>query len=592
MRFDASRYHPEGPTPRSSKLRRARRAGLPLAAAAVAARGRITTGSYAAGLPLSQDRPARATSTAPGHPAKLAVDNNAVTSWIARSTRMPQRLALDLGARKAIGKVAIKWGRGDSRSFGYRLAGSNDRVRWTLLKDRCKNKTCGMTTDAVSGSYRYVRVMVVSSTAGRAQIREIGVQAAEATPTPTPTPTPAATAAPTPAPTPTAARTPTPTPAPTVTPTPPSGGLLMNAAAVKAHIAAGDQPWASGYTSLISSANSVLTHSVTVYPGLTTGVDAHIYDNYQDAHWIRTLALAYALSGDTAYRDKARSAISAWADGNKPQPNMYSIDVGQMQALTYWPFAYAASLVWTPGSTPANVTAWGNAIITTMKSALAYENKAIVAMGTQRLAYAWKLGFTELNADYRRGSDFVLFEIGAESAWARDLGDTAAQDSVYSATNPVGAPQALRSALAPDNMGDTLGTTPAPEKNIVYSLHPVQGPAYNNDAPTKMTYNARIADEVAIQGANLGYDTMASTTAMLRTSWEWMGSFVPPGNTKVFPDPSIDNATAWTTSANLPRFILALALEPNNQHFKDITKSVMTSGSDGQIVGPFWTLLP
>ena len=513
---------------------------------------------------------------------------------------MPQRLALDLGAPKAIGKVAIKWGRGDSRSFGYRLAGSNDRVRWTLLTDRCKNKTCGMTTDGVSGSYRYVRVTVVSSTAGRAQIREIGVQAAAAiptptptatptpttTPTPTPTPTftivPTPTTTPTPTPTPTFTIVPTPTPTPTVTPTPPGGDLLMNAAAVKAHIAAGDQPWAGGYASLISSANSVLTHSVTVYPGLTTGVDAHIYDSYQDAHWIRTLALAYALSGNTAYRDKARSAISAWADGNKPQPNMYSIDAGQMQALTYWPFGYAASLVYTPGQMPANVTAWGQAIVATMKSALAQEKSTIAATGSKRLPYAWKVGYTESDADYQRGGDFVLFEIGAEAAWAHDLGDTASQDSVYSATNPVGAPQALRSALAPDNMGDTIGTTSAPEKNIVYSLHPVQGSAYNNDAPTKMTYNARIADEVAIQGANLGYDTMASTTAMLRTSWEWMGSFVPPGNTRVFPDPSVDNATAWTTSANLPRFILALALEPGNQHFKDITKSVTASGSDGR----------
>ena len=588
MRFDAPRYHPEGPTPRSSKLRRARRIGLALTAAAVAALALVPAGSYAAKLPLSQERPARATSAAPGHPARLAVDNNAATSWIARGTHMPQRLTLDLGAPKAIGNVAIKWGRSNSRSFGYRLAGSNDRVRWTLLKDRCKNKTCGMTTDAVSGSYRYVRVTVVSSTAGRAQIREIDVRAAEATPPPTPTPT----ATTTPTPTPTATFTIVPTPAPTVTPTPPSGELLMNVAAVKAHIAAGDQPWAGGYASLISSANSVLTHSVTVYPGLTTGVDAHIYDSYQDAHWIRTLALAYALSGNTAYRDKARSAISAWADGNKPQPDMYSIDAGQMQALTYWPFGYAASLVYTPGQMPANVTAWGQAIVATMKAALAQEKSTRAATGSQRLPYAWKAGYTESNADYQRGGDFVLFEIGAQAAWAHDLGDTASQDSVYSATNPVGAPQALRSALAPDNMGDTLGTTPAPEKNIVYSLHPVQGPAYNNDAPTKMTYNARIADEVALQGANLGYDTMASTTAMLRTSWEWMGSFVPPGNTKVFPDPTVDNATAWTTSANLPRFILALALEPNNQHFKDITKSVMTSGSDGQIVGPFWTLLP
>jgi hypothetical protein len=369
--------------------------------------------------------------------------------------------------------------------------------------------------------------------------------------------------------------------------------LLMDPVAVKAHIANGDQPFKDGYSKLITAANSALNNTPNVYAGLEIGTDPHIYDSYQDAKWVRTLALAYALSGNTTYRDKARSAIEAWASGNTPRPCTggwgNGTDTGQMQGLTYWPFAYATSLVYdTP---PVLVTDWGNKIAYSMKDCLInQELKNINSYGTTRLPYAWHLGMTESRADYARGGDFVLFELGALSSWANLVGDKSTRDWAFDPSNPVGAVQSIHSSLEPDNDGDTLGTIPAPQKNIVYSLNPVQGPAYNNDGPTKTTYNARIAHLLAIQGESLGYGTLTRYTPSLKHTWGWLGSFCPPNNTKIWPDPSVNNATAW--DPNKSRFMMGLFLEPDNTHFKEIIGTTASTASDSQIAGPLWSLLP
>lgn len=363
----------------------------------------------------------------------------------------------------------------------------------------------------------------------------------------------------------------------------------MDPAAVKAHIAAGDQPFKSGLASIVSQANSALNKTPKVYPGLTTGCDPHVLDGYQDAHWVRTLALAYALTGNTAYRDKARSAIEAWAAGNTPHgwtssaPYGNKTDTGQMQALTYWPFAYAASLVY-PDGLPAAVQDWGKSIITAMRQCLVNVDLATVtADGTSRESYRWNSSLTQLKADYVRGGDFVLFELGCDAAWAHLVGDKATEDWVFDPTNQVGAPKAIHSAIQPDNSGDTYGTSPAPEKNIIKHVPPDA-----HDGLTYSTYNARIAHLLAIEGQNLGYGTLTTYKSALKHTWEWLGSFTPPNNPLSWPD--LSATPEWTTSD--PRFVLGLSLEPGNTHFSDIVGSSQASACDGQIAGPFWVLLP
>ncbi len=176
---------------------------------------------------------------------RAANDGSLSTRWMAGSGAYPQRWTVDLGAAKRLGLVTVTWQRANNRVYGYRIVGSNDRSTWTLLKDRRANATIGTTADAVSGAYRYVRVTVLTSTYGWAQIYEVrvyaaGTAAAPATPTPrpaaappaTPTPTPTMTFS-TPTPTPTVVFSPTPTPAPTPTATtigaPASGGSVTAA---------------------------------------------------------------------------------------------------------------------------------------------------------------------------------------------------------------------------------------------------------------------------------------------------------------------------------------------------------------------------
>ena len=206
---------------------------LPVGVAAVALIVVLApAGSNAAGALLSKGRPATSTSAYRGCPASAANDGDLSTRWMALSGAYPQRWTVDLGSRRALGLVTVHWQRANQRVYRYRIVASNDRQQWTTLKDRARNSTIGTTYDTVSGAYRYLRVKVLSSTYGWAQIYEVEVFAPNtAAPPLTPTPTAPAVPSTTPVPTPTPtvtfstpAATPTPTltfaPAPTPQPTP------------------------------------------------------------------------------------------------------------------------------------------------------------------------------------------------------------------------------------------------------------------------------------------------------------------------------------------------------------------------------------
>jgi len=221
---------------------RLKRLFLPVAAVSAAAAAALVLlsvpiGSDAVGALLSKGKPSFASSSSPGSPPSRANDGSLRTRWMALSGAYPQRWTTDLGRSMPLGLVTVYWQRGDSRVYGYRIAGSNDRSDWTVLADRRANSTIGRTSDTVRGRFRYVRVAVLSSTYGWAQIFEVnvytaGTYAPPATPVPAPTatasprPTPAATLTFSPAPTPSSTPTLTFSPSPTPTPAAPSGGVV------------------------------------------------------------------------------------------------------------------------------------------------------------------------------------------------------------------------------------------------------------------------------------------------------------------------------------------------------------------------------
>lgn len=102
--------------------------------------------------------------------------------------------------------------------------------------------------------------------------------------------------------------------------------------AIKAKVQAGEEPWASAYDQLIANANNALSmtpRSVTDNgdghdyktddPYTTDGVydpnadRTDYYNAIQVGHAVRDLGLAYALTQDSRYADKAIQLINTWA---------------------------------------------------------------------------------------------------------------------------------------------------------------------------------------------------------------------------------------------------------------------------------------
>ena len=173
-----------------SMLKRMRLFWLPLAVAALTLMVvLVRADANAAGAVLSQGRPAHADSACSGHRPRAANDGSLGSSWMARRATYPKSWTVDLGAKRRLGQVAVYWETANNRVYGYRILGSNNRTVWTVLKNRAANSTSGVTSDNVSGRYRYVRIKVLSSTYGRARIHEVRVYAGSAPPPVTPMPT-------------------------------------------------------------------------------------------------------------------------------------------------------------------------------------------------------------------------------------------------------------------------------------------------------------------------------------------------------------------------------------------------------------------
>ena len=136
------------------------------------------------------------------YPARNANDGTASTYWLASSTAA-QTVTIDLGAAKSVTASDVDW-KASRSPIGFSVLASSDGTTWTKLADLSTN-ALKSTHTVISGSYRYLRLSVLSGSNG---IYEWRVYAAVAAAAPAPTPTTTATPAPTP--TPTATATPAP----------------------------------------------------------------------------------------------------------------------------------------------------------------------------------------------------------------------------------------------------------------------------------------------------------------------------------------------------------------------------------------------
>jgi hypothetical protein len=109
----------------------------------------------AAETPLSQGRPATASSTENGGtPASAAVDGNTTTRWSSAFSD-PQWLQVDLGATATLSRVVLNWESAYANAFNIQV--SADANAWTTI-NTTTNGTGGTQTINVTGSGRYVRL--------------------------------------------------------------------------------------------------------------------------------------------------------------------------------------------------------------------------------------------------------------------------------------------------------------------------------------------------------------------------------------------------------------------------------------------------
>jgi len=122
-----------------------------------------SSSSVAASVLVSNGRPVTASSEL--SPATNAVDGNAGTRWESAHGVSPSWITVDLGTAKALSSVVIDWEAANAGA--YSVQGSNDNTNWTTLKSFTGGAFGTRTdTNAVSGSYRYVRIYCTALSTG------------------------------------------------------------------------------------------------------------------------------------------------------------------------------------------------------------------------------------------------------------------------------------------------------------------------------------------------------------------------------------------------------------------------------------------
>jgi hypothetical protein len=142
-----------------SRQTRRRRGTVVLSAALATALGitvaAVTTNASAAELPVSQGKPADASSVeSAAFGASAAVDGNPGTRW-SSAFADPQWLRVDLGSTQTISQVVLNWEAAFASAFTIQT--SPDGTAWTNITPVTAGRA-GVQTLNVSGSGRYVRM--------------------------------------------------------------------------------------------------------------------------------------------------------------------------------------------------------------------------------------------------------------------------------------------------------------------------------------------------------------------------------------------------------------------------------------------------
>ncbi|WP_438870608.1 discoidin domain-containing protein [Paractinoplanes bogorensis] len=115
----------------------------------------VTTNASAAETPISQGKPATASSVESGaFTAGAAVDGNTGTRW-SSTFADPQWLQVDLGSTQSISRVELNWEAAYASAFTIQTSANG--TRWTNITPTTVGKA-GLQTLNVSGSGRYVRM--------------------------------------------------------------------------------------------------------------------------------------------------------------------------------------------------------------------------------------------------------------------------------------------------------------------------------------------------------------------------------------------------------------------------------------------------
>jgi hypothetical protein len=125
-------------------------------------------------MPLSINKPATASSSAPGRTPDYAVDQYPRTWWQAADDRRPQWLMVDLLGRFNVQASRIVWSmagdkRGGCQPYRYRIELSDDKKSWRPWIDQT-NGTVARSTNydhAAAGSGRYVRLSITEAPPNR-----------------------------------------------------------------------------------------------------------------------------------------------------------------------------------------------------------------------------------------------------------------------------------------------------------------------------------------------------------------------------------------------------------------------------------------
>ena len=124
---------------------------------------------------LAQGKPAKASSTQEGHPARDAFDGSTGTRWCANGPAFNEWLEVELDPKEPVRGITIQW-ESNQAVYRYKIDG-DDGGGWHPLVDGSKNEIKGTTTNLVTVTgLRKLRITFLSAPAGQwGSIHEVTV---------------------------------------------------------------------------------------------------------------------------------------------------------------------------------------------------------------------------------------------------------------------------------------------------------------------------------------------------------------------------------------------------------------------------------